>query len=233
MNGKDITIKAHDGGSFSAYLSAPKSGKGPGIVVIQEIFGVNKGMREICDDYAAQGYFAICPDIFWRQEPGVQLTDQTEAEWGKAFKLYQGFDVEKGVDDLKATLAHVRHVPGCTGKAGVTGYCLGGKLTFLMAARSDSDASVGYYGGGIDQILGEAKTIKKPTLLHFAEEDEYIDKAAQKTIAQTLKGNPLITNYFYPGVNHAFARPHGQHYNKAAADLANKRTAEFFAAHLK
>jgi carboxymethylenebutenolidase len=228
MTGKDITIKAHDGGSFSAYLASPKSGKGPAIVVIQEIFGVNQGMRKICDDYAAQGYFAISPDIFWRQEPGVQLTDKTEAEWGKAFQFYQGFDVANGISDLKSTLAYVRHIPGSNGKAGVTGYCLGGKLTYLMACQSDSDASAAYYGGGIQEILDEAKTLKKPLMLHFAEEDEYINKAAQQNIHQALGSNPLINLYFYPKVNHAFARPNGQHYDQAAAELANKRTADFF-----
>jgi carboxymethylenebutenolidase len=233
MNGKDITIKAKDGGSFSGYLSTPKSGKGPAVVVIQEIFGVNAGLRHICDAYAAHGFFAISPDIFWRQEPGVQLSDQTEAEWKKAFELYQGFDVNKGIDDIKTTLAHIRHLPGSSGKAGVTGYCLGGKLAYLMACRSDTDATVAYYGGGIDEHLNEAPKIKKPALLHFAEEDEYINKAAQQKIQAALKTNPLISMYFYPGVDHAFARVNGQHYDKPAADLANKRTAEFFAAHLK
>jgi carboxymethylenebutenolidase len=124
----EVTIPAADGGKFSAYLAKPASGKGAGLVVCQEIFGVNQVMRELCDGFAAQGYFAICPDLFWRQKPGIQITDKSEAEWKQAFALFQGFDQDKGADDLKATLAYVRFVPGCNSKAGAVGYCLGGKL---------------------------------------------------------------------------------------------------------
>lgn len=233
MPKRDVLITAEDGGTFSAYLASPKLGAGPGIVVIQEIFGVNAGMRQICDDYAAQGYFAICPDIFWRQEAGIQLTDKTQAEWKKAFALYQGLDVALGVADLRSTLDYARAIPGATGKAGATGYCLGGKLAYLMACRTDADASVAYYGGGIHELLDEAKKIKHPLMLHLAEEDEYIDKAAQKAIHTALDGHKLVEIYDYPGVNHAFARPNGQHYDRQAAELANSRSAAFFARHLK
>lgn len=220
-------ITAADGGKFSAYLAKPASGKGPGIVVCQEIFGVNKVMRDICDGLAAQGYFAVCPDLFWRQSPGIQLTDQSEEEWQKAFALYKGFDETKGVNDLKATLAYARTVPGCGKKVGSIGYCLGGKLAFLMATRSDSDAIVGYYGVGIDAALGEAKNIKKPLMLHIAEKDGFCPPDAQAKIKAGLAGNSHVTIHNYPGMDHAFARLGGAHYNKAAADLANKRSAEF------
>ncbi len=224
----DVTIRAADGGSFSAYLATPKSGKGPGIVLIQEIFGVNKVMRDLADGFAAQGYTVMCPDLFWRQEPGIQITDKTEAEWKKAFALYQGFNVEKGVDDLKATLAALRKHPACSGKVGSVGYCLGGKLAYLMATRSDSDANVGYYGVGIQDQLDEAKNIRKPLLLHIAGKDQFVPPEAQAKIKQSLKGNPHVTIYDYPAQDHAFARVGGQHYDKAAADQANQRTAEFF-----
>jgi carboxymethylenebutenolidase len=224
----DVTIRAADGGSFSAYLATPKSGKGSGIVLIQEIFGVNKVMRDLADGFAAQGYTVMCPDLFWRQEPGIQITDKTEAEWKKAFALYQGFNVEKGVDDLKATLAALRKHPACSGKVGSVGYCLGGKLAYLMATRSDSDANVGYYGVGIQDQLDEAKNIRKPLLLHIAGKDQFVPPEAQAKIKQSLKGNPHVTIYDYPAQDHAFARVGGQHYDKAAADQANQRTAEFF-----
>lgn len=224
----DVTIRAADGGSFSAYLATPKSGKGPGIVLIQEIFGVNKVMRDLADGFAAQGYTVMCPDLFWRQQPGIQITDKTEAEWKQAFSLFQGFNVDKGVDDLKATLAALRQHPACGGKVGSVGYCLGGKLAYLMATRSDSDANVGYYGVGIPDQLNEAKNIKKPLMLHIAEKDQYCPPEAQKAIKEGLKGNAQVTIYSYPGADHAFARVGGQHYDKAAADLANQRTAEFF-----
>jgi carboxymethylenebutenolidase len=223
----DVTIRAADGGSFSAYLATPKSGKGPGIVLIQEIFGVNKVMRDLADGFAAQGYTVMCPDLFWRQEPGVQITDKTEAEWKKAFALMQGFNTDKGVEDLKATLAALRKHPACTGKAGSIGYCLGGNLAFLVATRSDSDANVSYYGVGLADLLVEAKNIKKPTLLHIAEKDQFVPPDQQKKVIDALKDNKLVTIYTYPGADHAFARVGGQHYDKKAADLANQRTAEF------
>ena len=228
----EVTIRAADGGSFSAYVATPKSGKGPGIVLIQEIFGVNKVMRDLADGFAAQGYTVMCPDLFWRQEPGVQITDKTEAEWKKAFALMQGFNTDKGIDDLKATLAALRKHAACTGKAGSVGYCLGGKLAFLMATRSDSDANVSYYGVGLAELLGEAKSIKKPTLLHIAEKDQFVPPDQQKKVIDGLKGNKLVTIHTYPGADHAFARIGGEHYDKKAADLANQRTAEFLKKHL-
>ena len=223
----EVTIRAADGGSFSAYLAAPKSGKGPGLVVIQEIFGVNKVMRDITDAFAAQGYVAMCPDLFWRQEPGIQITDKTEAEWKRAFALMQGFDQAKGVEDLKATLAALRKHPASSGKVGSVGYCLGGRLAYMMATRSDADCNVGYYPVGIQELLGEAKNIKKPLLLHIAEKDQFVPPEAQAKIKQGLKDNKLVTIYSYPGADHAFARVGGQHYDKTAADQANQRTAEF------
>jgi carboxymethylenebutenolidase len=228
----EVTIRAADGGSFKAYLATPKSGKGPGIVLIQEIFGVNKVMRDLADGYAAQGYVVMCPDIFWRQEPGVDITDQSKAEWDKAFKLFQGFNVDKGVDDLKATSAALRSHAASTGKVGSVGYCLGGKLAYLMATRSDSDANVGYYGVGIQDLLGEAKSIKKPLLLHVANKDGFVPPEAQAAVKAALKGNSLVTIDDYREQDHAFARVGGEHYDKAAADLANKRTADFFKKHL-
>jgi len=224
----EITIQAADGGSFSAYLATPKAGKGPGIVVIQEIFGVNAVMRGIADNLAAQGYAALCPDLFWRMKPGVQITDKTEAEWKLAVGYFGRFDADKGIEDLKATLAALRKHPACTGKVGAVGYCLGGKLAYLMATRSDADCSVGYYGVGIQDMLGEAKSIKKPLLLHIAGKDEFVPPPAQAAIKAGLKGDSNVTIYDYPDCNHAFARIGGAHYDKAAADQANQRSAEFF-----
>jgi len=228
----EVTIRAADGGSFKAYLATPKSGKGPGIVLIQEIFGVNKVMRDLADGFAAQGYTVMCPDLFWRQEPGIDITDQSKAEWDKAFSLFQGFNVDKGVDDLKSTLASLRAHPACNGKVGSVGYCLGGKLAYLMATRSDSDANVGYYGVGIEGALGESKNIKKPLLLHVAGKDQFCPPEAQAKVKDGLKGNSQVTINDYAQQDHAFARLGGQHYDKVAADLANRRTAEFFKKHL-
>ncbi|WP_374440019.1 dienelactone hydrolase family protein [Stella sp.] len=228
----DISIDAIGGGSFTGYLSLPKGNRGPGVVVIQEVFGVNQVMREISDEIAALGYVALCPDLFWRQEPGVQITDKTDAEWQKAFQLFGGFDVDKGVGDLIATMNHLRARPECTGKVGTVGYCLGGKLAYLMAARSDADCNVSYYGVGLDALLGEAKSISRPLLMHVAEKDKFVPPEAQAKVKVGLAGHPHVTLHSYPNVDHAFARIGGQHYDRAAADLANGRTRDFFKTHL-
>lgn len=227
----EITITGKDG-SFSAYLATPAAGSGPGIVVIQEIFGVNRVMRDICDDLAGQGYLALCPDLFWRQEPGIQLTDQTEAEWTRAFELYQGFDESKGTEDLTAALDHLRGRDERTGKAGTVGHCLGGKLVYLMATRSDADCNVSYYGVDIEANLDEAKNITKPLLMHIAEADQSVPAEAQQAIKDKLAGNSLVTIHSYPGLDHAFCRVGGQNYDRAGADLSNRRTADFLKAHL-
>src|SRR5262249_25623518 len=189
-------------------------------------------MRGIADDFAARGYFALAPDLFWRLEPGVQLTDKTDAEWKRAFDLMGRFNQDKGVEDIQATLRHLRGLPGCTGRAGTVGYCLGGLLAFLSATRTDSDASVGYYGVNIPEKLGEAAKIKKPLMLHIAGKDQFVPQEAQKKIQDGLRGNPLVTIHVYPEMDHAFARVGGAHYDKANADLANGRTATFSRQHL-
>ncbi len=230
---KTITIQASDGsGSFTGYLAEPAGGKGPGILVIQEIFGVNKVMRDVCDDLAAQGYVALCPDLFWRQEPGVDITDKSKAEWDKAFALFGGFNLDKGVDDLKASLAVLRKLPGVSGKAGTVGYCLGGRLAFLMACRSDVDAAVSYYGVMLAEHLGEVGSIKKPLLMHVATEDKFAPKDQQQKVKAAVATNANVTLHEYQGNDHAFARVGGEHYDKQAAELANSRSAEFFKKHL-
>ena len=227
-----VTINAADGGKFSAYLAQPGEEPAPGILVIQEIFGVNQVMRDLCDGFAAQGYVALCPDLFWRQEPGIDITDQSEAEWNQAFSLYKGFDEAAGVNDLIASLAFLRELPNCTGRVGSVGFCLGGKLAYLMATRSDADCSVGYYGVGIEGALDEAGQISRPLMLHIAEKDQFCPPEAQAKIKSTLSGHASVTLHSYPGVDHAFARQGGAHFDRAAADLANERTAAFFTENL-
>lgn len=229
----DIKIPALNGKEFSAYCARPASSNGPVLIVIQEIFGVNTAMRKICDDFAAKGYIAVCPDLFWRQEPGVQITDKTPAEWDRAMELYKGFNVEDGMRDLLSTLAFARTMPGCNGKVGTVGYCLGGKLAYLMASRSDADASVSYYGVGLDEMLNEVHDIRMPLMLHIAALDKYVPEPVREKILKAIARNPAISAHVYEGVDHAFARPDGQNYVKAAADLANERTAKFFAGHLQ
>ncbi|HWU25375.1 MAG TPA: dienelactone hydrolase family protein [Rhizomicrobium sp.] len=229
--GQNISISTPDG-SFAGYLASPAAGRGPGVVVIQEIFGVNGFVRAIADSFAARGFFALAPDLFWRIEPNVQLTDKTDAEWKRAFDLMGKFNVDTGIKDIQAAIAYVRSLPGSSGKVGTVGYCLGGLLAYLSATRTDSDASVAYYGVNINQMIGEAKNIRHPLLLHIAASDEYVSPDAQKQILQGLAGNANATTYVYPNMDHAFARIGGAHYDRANAELANGRTQTFFRQHL-
>jgi carboxymethylenebutenolidase len=226
-----LTVTTPDG-SFQCYVARPAAASAPVIVVLQEIFGVNAGIRSIADAYAAQGYLAVCPDLFWRAEPGLSMSEDKEGDWAKGFAIYGALDFDKSVDDVLATVAAARTLAGASGKVGVTGYCWGGLLTFLSAARGDADAFVAYYGGGTDKYAAEGANITKPLLYHLAGADEYIGPDAQATIAAALKDKPNVELHTYPGVNHAFARPNGNHYNAEAATLANSRTAAFFKQHL-
>ena len=223
----EIIIPSKDGGAFTAYVAMPEILPAPVVILIQEIFGVNAEMRAKCDALAKDGFIAVCPDLFWRMEPGVQLTDKTEAEWAKAFDFFNRFDVNLGIDDLRATYHTFRGHAESTAKVGCVGYCLGGKLAYLMAARTHIDASVSYYGVGIDQLLEEASSIKKPLLMHIAEGDKFVTPAAQEKIKAGLAQNANVTIHSYPRVNHAFARGGGEHYDEAAAAKADARTLDF------
>lgn len=230
MSGQDIKLKAKDGGSFTGYLAKPESGHGPGVVVIQEIFGVNAVMRGITDQFTQNGFVALCPDLFWRQEPGIQLTDQTDAEWARAFELFQGFDLDKGVADLDATIETLRKMPACSGKIGTVGFCLGGRLAYLTATRTKTNAAVGYYGVYLTEHLNEI--IRCPLMLHIAGADEFVPAEAQKQIHAALDRHAKVTLHDYPGLGHAFAREGGKHWDAQAAKTAHARTLTFFGKHL-
>jgi carboxymethylenebutenolidase len=227
----DILIQGGDG-FFSGYRAPARAGKGPGIVLIQEIFGVNKVMRDTADWLAGEGYTVVCPDLFWRQEPGVQLNEYTQAEWDRAFAFYKGFSEEKGVEDIKATLAFLRKDDAVTGRVGAMGYCLGGKLAYLTATRTDADCAVGYYGVGIERNLDEAGNLRKPLLLHIAKADKFVPPEAQEKVHRALDAHSKVSIFDYQGCDHAFARKGGDHYDAAAADQANARTLAFFKRHL-
>ncbi len=227
MSGQTIQIDGPDG-TFSGYLALPKGGKGPGVVVLQEIFGVNEVMRDIADNLAAQGYVALCPDLFWRIEPGIDITDKTDTEMARAFELFGTFDMETGIKDVAATISHLRTLDACTGKVGAVGYCLGGMMAYLTATRTDIDASVGFYGVNIQTLLDEASNIKKPLALHIAGNDEFVPAEAQDQIVSGLADNKLVELFQYPGRDHAFARTGGTHFHQVDADSANTRTSNFF-----
>lgn len=218
---------------FTGYLAKPAQvSKAPVVLVAQEIFGVNKPMREICDKLAAAGYIAFCPDLFWRMQPGVQLDDRQPQDWQQAMDYFSRFDVDQGIEDLKTALDFIRALPESTGKAGVVGFCLGGKLAYLMAARSTADCAVSFYGVGLEDLIDEGTKIKTPLLMHMAEKDRFVSPAARDQIVAGLQSNTAITIHVYPNVDHAFARPGGEHYDPQAASLAHERTAEFFTKYL-
>jgi carboxymethylenebutenolidase len=224
-----FTIKATDGaGSFSAYVVEPNKRPAGVVVLIQEIFGVNQAMRDIAGWVADIGFIAICPDLFWRIQPGIDITDKTDAEWKQAFELFQKFDQAKGIADLKATLAAGRSLPGSIGKVGTMGYCLGGRLAFMMAEQSDADINVSYYGVGLDDLLGDLGKVTKPLVVHIADRDEYFPPEGRAQVVAAVKHNPLIACYNYDA-NHAFARVGGVHWDGRCATIANGRSAEALA----
>jgi len=227
-----IDVSTSDG-TFRAYLARPSVEPAAAVVVVQEIFGVNADLRATCDELASQGYLAICPDLFWRMEPNVDMSDQSEEEWNKGLALYTSFDIDAGVADIALTMQLARSMIGANGRVGLMGYCLGGLMTFLTTAREGADASVVYYGGNTDKHLDETKGISNPLLMHLGENDEYIPKLAQQAILEALRNKASTRIFIYPGCSHAFARHRGAHYNKDAAELANSRTADFLALHLK
>src|SRR5271156_463912 len=230
--GDRITIEGRDG-AFGAYIARPKTLPAPAVVVLQEVFGVNADIRETCDELAEQGFIAVAPDLFWRQEPGVDLSVTSEPDWQHGLRLYQAYDRDAGARDVKDTADSVAKLPGCSGEVAVMGYCLGGLMTFLTAVRYGVDAAVVYHGGDTEEYLGEIDGLHAPLLMHLAEEDEFISKAAQADIKVALSKKPSTTVYSYPGQNHAFSRHGGAHYNAEAAALSHERTNEFLHRHLR
>lgn len=228
----NVSITSLDGSdSFSGYLAKPEGTPKAAIIVIQEIFGVNPGIRQKCDKLAADGYLALAPDLFWRLEPGVELDPDVEPEFQRALDLMGQFDQDTGIRDIQATINHLRDSEGAA-KVGCIGYCLGGRLAYMTAARTDIDASVGYYAVGIDGLLGEKEAIANPLMLHIAGDDGFVDATTQAAMHAGLDDHDKVTLHDYPGLNHGFATEVGTRRDDAAATLADGRSGTFFAAHL-
>jgi carboxymethylenebutenolidase len=221
-----ITINGHDG-AFRAYIGRPEALPAPAVVVLQELFGVNADIREKCDEMAEHGFIGVAPELYWRQEKGVDLSVRSEPDWQHGLRLNQAYDRDAGAMDIKDTAETVADLPECTGKVAVLGYCIGGLMTFLTAVRYGVDAAVAYHGGDTERYLSEVDGLHAPLLMHLGEEDEFISKSAQAQIKAALAGKPNATIYSYPGQWHAFTRINGAHYNAAAAALANGRTNDF------
>lgn len=227
-----VSISTLNGtGSFDCYAARPEGTPRAAIVVIQEIFGVNAGIRRKCDRFAAAGYLALAPDLFCRLTPNVDLDPDIESEFTTALELMGRFDQDEGVRDIEATIRYARNTEGCA-KVGVVGYCLGGRLAFMTATRSDSDACVGYYAVGIDNLLREKHAIANPLLLHIPTGDHFVGPEAQKAMHEGLDDHPKVTLSDYPGLDHGFATEIGRRRDEDGAQLADKRTDAFFAEHL-
>jgi carboxymethylenebutenolidase len=231
MSATNTIIPALDGeGDIPAYVARPDADSSRGIVVIPEIFGVNAGIREKCDAWAAEGYLAIAPDIFWRFAPGIELDPDVEEQLQEAFGYFGQYDPDGGVKDIEAAIRWLR-TQGAA-KTGCVGFCLGGRLAYMAAARTDIDASVGYYGVMIDQMVGESHAIANPLMLHIPTDDQFVSAEAQAKMHEALDSHPKVTLHDYQGLGHGFAVTEGNRRDNDAAELADRRTREFFAKHL-
>jgi carboxymethylenebutenolidase len=221
-------------GEMDAYVAKPAGTPKAAIVVIQEIFGVNPGIRQKCDSWANAGYLAVAPDLFWRMKPGVELDPDIEAELQEAFGYFQRFAAEQGstnaIIDIEDTIRWCRGEG--TARVGCVGYCLGGMLAYLAACRTDVNASVGYYGVSIETMLGESHAIAHPLMLHIPTADHFVGPAAQAAMHAGLDDHPKVTLHDYDGLDHGFAAEMGNRRDEAGAQLADARTAAFFAEHL-
>ena len=219
-------------GQIPAYVVKPAEAPRGAIIVIQEIFGVNPGIAKKADDWAALGYLAVAPDVFWRQQPGVELNPDEPAEFQQGVDLMMKHDFFLGIQDIEAVIHWTRRDQQVA-KVGLVGFCMGGRMAYMTAARTDIDASVGYYGVGIDQMLNESGAIAKPLLLHVPTADGFVPPATQKAMHEGLDANPHVTLYDYEGLDHGFADTSGARRNEAGAKLADERTTAFFEANLR
>ena len=225
-------IPTHEGdATFPSYVAEPDRETRAAIIVIPEIFGVNPGIRAKCDGWAAKGYLAAAPDIFWRFAPGEELNPDIPAEFDRALENMGKFDADSGIRDIEALIHWLKRERGCS-KVGLVGFCLGGRMAYMAATRTDIDASVGYYGVMIDQMLGEAHAIANPLMLHVPTADHFVSPEAQAKIHEALDPHPKVTVHDYEGLDHGFATESGNRRDDAGAILADSRTEAFFAEHL-
>jgi carboxymethylenebutenolidase len=213
------------------YMATPVSQTTAAVIIMPEIFGVNAGIRKKCDDWAALGYLALAPDVFWRTAPGVELDPEIPEQLQEAFGYFQRFDANLGVQDIEAAIRWLRREQGVA-KVGLVGFCLGGRMAYMAAARTDIDASVGYYGVMIDQMLTEAHAIANPLMLHIPTADHFVGPEAQAAIHAGLDSHTKVVLHDYPGLDHGFAAEMGPRRDEAGAQLADQRTRQFFAEHL-
>jgi len=214
------------------YAPASAGAARAGLVILQEIFGINANMRETAEAFAAQAYDVIVPDLFWRQEAGVELDPSSAADREHATALMSGLDQELAVRDCLAAVAHLSSSGRSSGRIGAVGYCLGGKLAYLLATQNEISAAVSYYGVAINAVLDRADNLGAPLLLHIAMEDHLCPPEAQAAIHDALRRRANVEIVDHPHVGHAFARRGGATYVAEAAERADAATATFLARHL-
>ena len=221
--------------NFDAFCAVPESGSGPGILLFQEIFGVNDNIRQVAEQLAEAGYTTLAPDMFWRIERRFERQD--ESGMADAFAMVQQFDFVEAVEDIVASHAHLLGMPECTGRIGAVGFCLGGGLAFAAAtlSRVDGrgiDAAVCYYGSAINDMIEQVSTLDCPTAFHYGSNDPFIPTEDINAVERAVSGRPDIEFFRYEA-GHAFSNWDAPSmYNKAAADVAWSRTLDFFARHL-
>jgi carboxymethylenebutenolidase len=231
MTSRWIDIPADDGGRFQGYLAVPESGSGPGLLLLQEIFGVNAHIRAVADLYAEEGYVVLAPDLFWRLEAKVDL-GYGEAEIARARDLLGRLNIDRAVTDCGAALAALRRLPECRGKIGALGFCLGGRLAYLTAARHHVDAAVSYYGTGMEPLLGEAGAVRCPMVFHIPENDRHLPPPVRDAIAAAFAGRDDVQLFVYPGADHGFNVPDRAAHDKPASLMAHSRSLAVFRAAL-
>jgi carboxymethylenebutenolidase len=216
---------------FAGYLALPPAGHGPGLVLLQEIFGVNAHIRAVAEQYALDGFVVLAPDVFWRQAPRVEL-GYTGGDWERAIALMKAYAAQEAIDDLAATVKtlRARHEVGGR-KVGAAGYCMGGRLAYLAAATAGVDAAVPFYGGGIHLQLERAATITCPVQFHYAEHDANIPLTAVEQVRQAFAGKAAEV-HVYPGAHHGFNCWARDSYHAPSAALAHGRALAFLAERL-
>ncbi len=232
MRTEYVKVPMRNGGEMGAYVAYPDTTPAGSVIAIMEIWGVNDTMRHHAKEYAEAGYICLVPDLFWRQEQGVELSDRNPADVEKAFDLYYGFDYDLGVEDMEDVEAYLRTLPESNGKVGAVGYCLGGKLCYMMCCRTEIDCAVAYYGTYIEHNIREVGNLHRPFMLHMAMKDRWVQAEVNELLLRKLSPNPLVEIHQYPGADHAFARHGGLTYSKPEADKALDLSIEFFNRHL-
>jgi carboxymethylenebutenolidase len=229
MNAQWIRIEAREGGEYEGYLSLPPSGRGPGLVLFQEIFGVNRHIRAVADQYALCGFVVLAPDLFWRQAPRVEL-GYAGADYEKARSLMGGLSPAHAIADIGTSVQALRGRPESGGKVGAVGYCMGGRFAYFAAATAGVDAASCFYGGAIQDNLDKAGAITCPIQFHYGERDQVIPAAARDKVAAAMAGKPAEI-FVYPA-DHGFNCWERGSYEPRSAALAHARTVAHFATHL-